>query len=97
MNCYSVINAYEPTAEPTQFDWWWMLPRSMTITAHFWSNSVSHGMLGFPQSYPRYHCVCFVGLCCMDSLGAFVVSAEKRVAATVLHHDLFRFRDLLDY
>ncbi|CAE7868174.1 unnamed protein product, partial [Symbiodinium sp. KB8] len=48
---HSLVNAYEPTLQPKNIDWWCLIPRTMTWSAHVWSHYLSRGLLGFPQTY----------------------------------------------
>ena len=46
---FSLINMYEPTADPEQPHWWWMACRTMTWSGQFWSFQLTYELLGYHQ------------------------------------------------
>ncbi|CAE7393822.1 unnamed protein product [Symbiodinium sp. CCMP2592] len=46
---YFLINTQEVHVQLDDVDWWWLVPRTMTLTGQLWSQKLADGLLGFPQ------------------------------------------------
>ena len=44
-----LINTQEVHVQLDDVDWWWLVPRTMTLTGQLWSQKLADGLLGFPQ------------------------------------------------
>ena len=45
---YIFLNMHESHVLPEDVDWWWQLPRTMTVTGQLWSQQLADGLLGYP-------------------------------------------------
>eukprot|EP00439_Symbiodinium_sp_Y106_P038486 s1668_g4.t1 len=46
---YLLINMHEMHVRLDDADWWWLVPRTLTVTGQLWSQKLADGFLGYPS------------------------------------------------